>query len=245
MNPEDVTALIILAVTHFVGGIAAFGSSLLAVPFLLLLYGASELGPVLFVIVVAGLLQSTFLVIKNWQNTDVRSCAILLVGAACGIPVGMRVVDSLPEQGIMLLLGALTLIAGVIPFFHPGGERRLPAALTAAVAVVSGIIHGAFASGGTVLVAYVQQLIPDRDRFRATLAMFWTLLNAGFVVALFFRTNADSELWSRTGVACAVVLAVSFSANRIAGRMNRQWFQRLISGLLIISGVVLLGRQLL
>lgn len=156
MNSQDVFALIILAVTHFVGGIVAFGSSLLAVPFLLLLYGASELGPVLFVIVVAGLLQSTFLVMKNWRNTDIRACLILLGGAACGIPVGMQVVDLLPERGIMILLGVLTLTAGLVPFFRPGGDARLPVWLTAGVAVVSGVIHGAFASGGTVLVAYVQ-----------------------------------------------------------------------------------------
>jgi len=244
MNAIDVAALLILVVTHFIGGIAAFGSSLMAVPFLLLLYGPEELAPILFVIVVVGLMQSTFLVWKNWRHTDVKACALLLAGAACGIPLGMELVHVLPEAGVMILLGTLTFLAGAVNLLRAGTATSLPWPVTGAVALVSGVIHGAFASGGTILVAYTQRLIPDRDRFRATLSMFWTLLNSGFVVALFLRTDVTATLWMQTGTACAAVLAVSFSANRVAKRMNRTVFQRLISLLLVVSGLIILIRQL-
>ncbi len=242
MNP-DLLAILILAVSHFVGGIAAFGSSLLALPFLLLLYGTGELSRILFVIVLAGMLQSLYLVLQNWKHCDIKTCALLLVGAACGIPIGMALVDVLPERGILLLLGMLTFLGGVMNLLKRGEGSSLPWPLSLLVALISGLIHGAFASGGTILVAYTQRLLPDRDRFRATLALFWTLLNAGFVIALFFRSEADAALLQQTGIACAVVLGVSFSANAVARNMNRVIFQRMISGLLMLSGFIILMQQ--
>jgi uncharacterized membrane protein YfcA len=42
---------------------------------------------------------------------------------------------------------------------------------------MGGIIHGAFASGGPLIVIYSTQAMPNKSNFRATLSILWLTLN--------------------------------------------------------------------
>ncbi|MEX0324659.1 MAG: TSUP family transporter [Puniceicoccaceae bacterium] len=237
-------ALAIIVVTHFIGAIAVFGSSLLAVPPLLLLYGPESLPLVLFVLVIVGLLQAILLAMRNWRAADGRFCFRLLLGSATGLPLGMVLTSVLPGRAVMILLGLLTLAAGV----SNGLSARIkPSARVRRwafpIALATGLIHGAYASGGTVLVAYAQRAMPDRDTFRATLAVYWTLLNIGFVAALFIRARPDGPALLMTGTVAMIVLSVTVLADRTARHINPRHFQWGVSALLVISGLALLGSQ--
>jgi uncharacterized membrane protein YfcA len=51
---------------------------------------------------------------------------------------------------------------------------RLPYYL---ILVVGGMVHGAFASGGPLVVLYASKTLTDKGSFRATLCLLWTTLN--------------------------------------------------------------------
>jgi uncharacterized membrane protein YfcA len=244
LSVTAVIGLIIILVTHFIGAIAVFGSSLLAVPPLLMLYGPESLPEVVFILIVVGLLQSLLLAVRNWKMADYRLCGLLLVGSGIGVPLGMLSVSVLPGRSIMILLGFLTLAAGLSgliaksPNPEPASRRW-----AGPVAVVSGIIHGAFASGGTILVVYLQRALPEKDTFRATLSVYWTVLNAGFVGVLFLRMQPGLEQMSLTAFVAVLVLFITILADRLAKHFDRNTFQRAVSSLLVCSGVIISASQ--
>lgn len=238
-------ALLVIAITHFVGGIAAFGASMLAIPFLIFLYGSGELSTIIFTMVVVGLFQSLYLVSQTWRHIDGKFFLLMLAGAGIGMPIGLGIVESISETTIMLLLGTLTLMAGAMNLSSPEteGNQRASPAITMIVSVVAGIIHGAFASGGSALVAYAQRAIPDRDVFRATLSALWSVLGIGFLFALIPQAKlATSEYYAVFGIALAV-LAISMVGHRLAAKLNRQRFQQGVSWLLVLSGLIILAKQ--
>lgn len=247
MDALDALALLLIAITHFIGGIATFGSSLLAVPALLMIYGPDTLPRVVLLMVVVGLSQCVWLAWRNHHATDRRLGLAMLLGSALGVPVGFTLVNRLPGTAILLLLGALTLAAGITGLLSPPRQTHAPnrrlrrAALP--VSALAGVVHGAFASGGTVLVAYVQRVLPDRDAFRATLSVYWLLLNAGFVAALLIKTPpGPRDLLTGAGVT-ALVLVTTALADRAAKRLNPQAFQRGVSILLLVTGMLILLTQ--
>ena len=237
-------ALLIILVTHFIGAVAVFGSSLLAVPPLLIVYGPESLPEVVFILIVVGLLQSMLLAARNWRRADYRMCRLMLLGSCIGLPIGMISVSILPGRAIMILLGLLTFTAGLGGLMTKSVNPR-PASRRWAgpIAAASGIIHGAFASGGTILVIYAQRALPERDSFRATLSVYWTVLNSGFVVALFLRIQPGLEQMSLTALVAVLVIIVTVLADRLARHIDRNNFQRAVSGLLVCSGLLISASQ--
>lgn len=240
-------ALAIVLVTHFVGAITAFGSSLMAVPPLLMVYGPESLPRIVFILIVVGFAQSAMLALRNWRRADARICILLLAGSAVGLPLGLKMVSILPQQAVMLVLGIFTLAAGLASnLADDNGSAKVGGRIWAIpFSLLSGIMQGAFASGGTILVIYAQRALPDRDTFRATLAVYWTLLNLVFVSLLVIQLEpATGEYIAAVGVSICVLL-ITLVADRFVQRIERKKFQRAVSAMLVISGCVILASQVL
>ncbi|MEM1026744.1 MAG: sulfite exporter TauE/SafE family protein [Planctomycetota bacterium] len=233
-----------IVATHYVGGIATFGSSFLAVPLLVLLYGPDQLERVVVVMMAVGVLQAYLIFWRTRRSVAKPELTTMLAGACVGMPLGIYGVGHLSPSWVMPLIGALILAAGVI---NLRGSRSLSKkhnpAVTGFASMLAGVIHGAFASGGTVLVAYAQRILPDKQAFRATLAGFWSCTNTAFLmVAVALGSLGTTEL-GLSGVAGALVLPVTWLADRTARRLDQQMFHQGVCVLLMCSGAALLVRE--
>ncbi|MEM1212398.1 MAG: sulfite exporter TauE/SafE family protein [Planctomycetota bacterium] len=237
-------AILIIAVTHYVGGIATFGSSFLAVPLLLLVYGPEQLDRVVLVMIAVGALQA-YLICWRTRRDVVRPVLLaMLLGAGAGIPIGVYGLNYLPAAMAMPLIGALILVAGALNLREAvASSHRHRPALTVLASMGAGIVHGAFASGGTVLVAYCQRVLSDKTAFRATLAMFWSCTNTAFLAGLFAMGSIGETELALSALAGAIALPVTWLADMTARRLNRRQFRVGVCVLLMFSGAALLLRE--
>lgn len=241
---EHILALLIIAATHYVGGIATFGSSFLAVPLLLLVYGPDQIVHIVVVMMGVGVLQAYLICWRTWRDTAPRVLFPMLIGAGVGLPVGIIGSGHLSPSAVLPAIGCLLVIAGVANLRSRPQTRAKPSTLlTTGVSVLAGVFHGAFASGGSVLVAYNQRVLSDKDAFRATLAALWVFANTAYlIIALckgtFGRLEAGQSL-----VAGMIVLPVTWLADRHARKLNRELFHAGVCVLLVSSGAALLLRE--
>lgn len=155
-----------------------------------------------------------------------------------GLPLGMglaRVLDG--AQGLFgLFVAGLALRDLLRPLAAP---PPAPPALLGA-----GVAHGAWGTGGPLVVWVLGGLGLDKTAFRATLAALWLSLNL-VLLAGFARDGA----LGRESAALSLVLAPGLVAGAVAGqlahtRLDAGRFRRLVSVGLLVAGLVGASRSL-
>ena len=234
--------LIIISLSHVVGGVTAFGSSLLAVAALVALGGTEHLGMSVAVLAVCGLLQAGMIVWRSHRAIDHRALGLILVCALAGLPVGHVLSASLDGAGVRLVLGALLITGGLLPLVA-SSSWSAPIWLRVPLLVLAGIVHGSFASGGTVLIPYMRLTIPRKDIFRATLAMVWVTLNLGLLGLAMYRGTLPVKEPLFLGLACLGVVLATRLGQSVADCVDEIWFARIVSGAMVVTGVLYIAVQ--
>lgn len=99
---------------------------------------------------------------------------------ALGLPLGWWGFQNLDRTQSLRALGVMVGALALLQLLGPRSDRRpakvLPRPLSAGLLVMAGVVHGAFATGGP-LVVYVLGQQQDKANFRATLSALWLILN--------------------------------------------------------------------
>jgi len=233
---------LIVSVTHFLGSFAAYGSSLLAMPFFLALTGDLQFS--VGVLLCLGSVQAAVILRKNHRSIDWRKLSSICGGMILGAPVGILLVDRLPRREILVLLGVVLVGSGLMGLLRKGGDQsRWPRWLNILVLMGAGAIHGAFASGGSLLILYARRALTHKESFRATLALVWVVINALLFLRLILFDQLDPRVLPAAAVGSIAVIAAGLTVEVLVARFSQRAFMMLISFLLILSGAVTLVRS--
>lgn len=258
---------LIVLLTHFQEGITGFGCVALGLPFVTLLLGLDAAVPVLTipgwflaVLIVLesrkhkawGCLDHNHVVripgasIEFSFNEIWREFWLICIFVGIGMPFGIVGARVLPEAtlkwvlaGFMVAIGTNGLVnqlRGVTPPAKIAPRVRL---LTGALMPISGVIHGAFAAGGPLLVVYATRAITDKTLFRVTLCMVWIVLNGVLVAQWMMSGRLTPQIWRISALCMPFMLIGLFLGNRAHYRINENTFRKVVYSVLIASGVFL------
>jgi hypothetical protein len=256
LTPWQGIAVVVIAVAHVVGGVTAFGSSLLSASVLVAIGGVDELAGLVPVLALCGLVQAGMIARGGLGQLRWREVAYILVWMGAGLPLGRWFALAVDPRLVRAALGALLLLGGVAPWLISQDKRRkLPTILRGAVLVLAGCVHGGFASGGTVLIPYMRLTHTQKERFRATLAAIWVALNAGLLAMLagrLFLHESFGEAVRHVGsqapfglLACLGAVVATWLGQAIAKRLNEKRFAQVVAGAMVLAGALYLVRPLL
>ncbi len=236
--------LFILFATHLVGGVAAFGSTLLALP--LMLPAGWELRPAVALLIVVGLVQSLQVSCLTWRDVDRKALARILIVAGAGLPIGFFLAGWLPGKVLGAFLGLLLIAAGVVHVLDRAGQAasRPPAWALGILLLLGGVMHGAFGTGGATLTIYGQYALPDKDAFRGTLSVMWSVLNAAVLAGLVLEGLPAGPLAAALPTAIPAVLLATWLGHRAARWLPQRHFARLVAALQCGAGVLTLVRNI-
>ena len=103
--------------------------------------------------------------------------------------------------------------------------------------VLGGVVHGLFGTGGPLIIVDMRGRIPDKTQFRSSLAIVWVVLNTA-LLASFHQPPSVLTLWMGAAIVPGILLG-----NWLHNRLDAQRFERAISLLLLVAGVVLAIRH--
>ncbi len=238
------TVLIVFA-THYLGAVASFGSTLLAIP--LLLWVRDDLTLWIVLMLLLGTLQSVQVFFYTWRDLDRRELRRILLWCGVALPIGLISQRQLPEMLLRCALGGVLVASGLARLC--GNRRRAEAPLSPWLGrltlLVAGVIHGAFTCGGSALVVYASRAIPEKRAFRGTLTAVWLLLNSGLIIARIGGGEIGGpQLWQAAALAPLVLLA-GWLGQRSAARLPQATFASLVAGLLVVAGYVTIAKAFL
>jgi uncharacterized membrane protein YfcA len=189
---EIVVVTIVVAIGAAIQGGVGFGMNLIAAPILAIVDPNLVPGPAL----VAALLLTILVAVRERASMDRRGVAIALTGRVPGTIVGALFIASIPEDATTLLVGLAVLLAVGLNVAHLGLRPNAPTLLIAGT--VSGFASTVSSVGGPPMaVVYADEPGPV---VRASLSAIFVVGAAMSLVALiavgdFGRVEAKASLW--------------------------------------------------
>jgi hypothetical protein len=230
---------------YFVLGTAGFGSALVAVPLLSWVWPLTLVVPLTLLIdVPASLLHAGL----NRRLVAWREIPRLLPTAALGSIAGVLLIQWTRAGWLLALLGLYIAAVGLRGLqAQRGGARWRPAPVAGALPAGFGIglVEGLFGTAGPVVLAWLMRRIPDPQVLRATVPPA-ILIVASVAIASAAASGllASPRLWAGfLGLLPVAVLGV-LAGHRLARRVAARHLAPVIHGLLVVSGLVLVGRAL-
>ncbi|MBV4485275.1 sulfite exporter TauE/SafE family protein [Pseudomonas sp. SWRI153] len=228
-----------IALAYIVFGIAGFGTALVAGPILILFMPLSKIVPLLvlldFVAAFGNLLPS---------RRDVAKPELLrlLPCMAIGCTLGVIFLLNLKSDLLLLLMGLFISAYAVYSLWVKARPTQLSAAWAVPMGTVGGMFGALFGSGGFLYAIYLNSRLP-KEAARATQS---ALISCSTVVrlSLFVIAGVYAELPLLMLALCllpAMALGL-WVGRRLTLRLSREAFVRLVTWLVLASGIALIVR---
>lgn len=229
-------AVVLLGYT--VLGLTGFGSALLVVP---LLAWQWPLPGVVALTLLMDVPASLFHSGLNWRQVRWRELLRLLPGMVLGALLGLWLVQHMDSRWPLLLLGLY--VAGVGVKTLRAKPATLPASLPQwawPVGVAVGLVEMIFGTAGPLVVAWLSRRLSLVQHLRATTPLVIALAATTVLLGMLWEGRlASGWLWQRWSVLIAVALFGVWLGHRLARHVPLGRLRQIISGLLVISGLML------
>ena len=242
LDPFTILAVgAVVCAAFLVAGITGMGAVVLALPLTSLFIGVRLSVCSLQTL---GLFLSAYIVATGWRHVRRKQFIVTVALGVVGMPIGILFADRLPESALMIVIGLYVVVMGARELLPGLRDRRLPSWLLKAQLVAGGAVHGAFASGGPLMISYFHEEIHDKTAFRATMSLSFVVL-----ALLLLAQWTVSGSWAE-GTLPATALMLPFMLAGVAAgewihrRVNIRVFRTLVSVVMVVIGVLTIAPRL-
>lgn len=238
MDSVFAQVILVVVVAGFIQGISGFAFALVATSLL-----AWTLDPQLLVptVVVTSLLGQVVSILSVKTEVRLARATPFLVGGAIGVPAGVLILPMLNvgifriSIGIILIIYCAVMLRGKgLPVAQGGGK-----AADGCIGLIAGIMGGATGISGPPIILWCASRGWDKDVQRATFQSFFI----GTQILIIGIYIAEGLINARTiqlvMVAALPIVISSWLGSRVFKRFADQDFQKVIFGLLFLSGLTL------
>lgn len=231
---EAVAIFVLSAGASLVQSLTGLGFGLMIVPPLVMVVGAKD---AVVVSNVLGAVLSAVLLLRSHGHVEWRTGATLFASTLVGMPVGLLVLVWI-DPGLLQVVIALTVI--VFTVLLARGMRLHAAGLLGDIVTgfTSGILRMSTSMSGPPVVIYLQGRGISSERFRATLAAFFTA--GGLVGAILFAAagRIDADTGRQIGAGLPALAAGVFTGNALYRRIDEGLFRRAVFAVLFSSSAL-------
>ncbi|MGH8764444.1 MAG: sulfite exporter TauE/SafE family protein [Burkholderiales bacterium] len=242
--PAETLALsaAIVAAAYFVFGLTGFGSTVVALPLLVLLF------PLKFAVSLLMLLDLAVLLLfglRLRRGMRLDEIAWLVPFMLAGMAVGLTVLVEAPERPLLITLGIFLLCYAAWGLLRRGRPPVLARAWCAPIGLVGGAFSALFGTGGVLFAIYNAGRLTQAAELRANNAAM-ILLSSSLRLVLFGAVgllSQDALLPTALTLAPALVLGF-WLGGRLHARVPASAVVKAVYALLVIAGLTLLARSL-
>jgi uncharacterized membrane protein YfcA len=225
------------AIAGLVSGIVGTGATIILLPVLTLAFGPKEAIPIMAIVA----LMSNFAKITSWwRDIDWRACAAYALGGIPGAALGARAMLALPSQAVDIALGSFFLI--VIPGRRWLAARHYKVPLVALIpaGAVIGFLTGIVVSTGPITVPLFTAYGLVKGAFIATEAAASLAVYISKATTFHAFGALPADIMLKGLITGSSVMAGTYVARLVVERLSIATFQRLLDGVMLISGLALL-----
>ncbi|MFM7665608.1 MAG: sulfite exporter TauE/SafE family protein [Actinomycetota bacterium] len=229
---DIVWVLAVMMFAALVQSLGGFGFALLAVPLAAL---AIDLKVAVIAVSVGSLFNTVILFIRTRKNINREVAWRFNVPAVLGMPIGLYVLANVAQRPLKIVLGVIIIVATLA--LMRGAANIAPRRWIEVLAGwLSGILSTATGTNGPPLVLAAQMRGLTPDVFRATLAFTFTLSGSlSLLMYVAARLVTRGALLLALAAVPLIVVGQRIGI-RLQPRLSGRRFERLVYGLLLLSG---------
>jgi uncharacterized membrane protein YfcA len=236
--PIDFALVLLLGlVAGTVGGFVGFGTSIMLMPALVLVFGPREAVPIM---AIAAVMANASRVVAWWREVDWRAVAAYSITGAPAAALGAATLLVLPPRVVEAALGVF--FVGMIPVRRWMARQhwRLSLWHLAAVGAVIGFLTGIVVSTGPINAPFFLAYGLTKGAYLGTEAL--GSLAVYVSKAIMFRSLGalPVEVIGKGIVIGCSLVAGAFIAKRYVRQLDPQRFRLLMDGLLLMAGATML-----
>ena len=235
-------AALIITVAYTVFGLSGFGSSITALPFLVLLLPLRMAVPLMLIL---DLCAGVLLGLRNRSAVDFRELLRLIPFLLVGMALGLTLLVQAPEQVLLFVLGVFVLAYSAWSLLRRPNLAPIAAAWSAPLGMVGGVFTALFGTGGPIYTIYLARRIDDKRALRATITTL-IVFNGFTRLALFAGAGlyAQGELQQLALWLLPCALLGVFVGSRLHHRLPTERVVQVVWGILVLGGTTLIWRSL-
>jgi uncharacterized membrane protein YfcA len=224
---------------HFVYGVAGFGTGLVAMAFLPFLMTTSD---AVVLMTVLTIVFATVIFVPLRRHVRPREIFGLIIGSIVGTPAGVWVLAVAPAAVVNRLIGVMLIVVVMLELTGKFPRRLDGKAWGLGAGIVSGVLGGAVGLPGPPVIVYGATQPWSARTFKANLQAFFVVNQSVILLGYVLAGLATAEVARLTGLYLLPALVGTLAGMSLFDRIDPVRFRRLVFLLLLVSGLVLLGR---
>ena len=236
MTAFEITyAIGVLALAYFIRGISGFGSGLVSVPLLALVFPLSLVVPAILLLDFTASLVLGGVNFKQVRWDEVKP---LVPFGMIGVALGTTLLVSLPKEPLLIGLGVFILAFAVRSLLNLHGDKTVSRKWAAPASLTGGTVGGLFGTGGPPYVIYLQHRLKDKGELRATLSGVF-FLEGLFRIGSFIAAGLliQAEVWQGFLLGLPIALAGLYGGSHVHTGLSQTQMVRVIGALLLLSSL--------
>ncbi len=223
-------------------GFAGFGLSALIVTSMTLVLLPKEVVPIALLL---EMLSSLVMARMTWSAIQWSLLRWLFAGAAIGVPVGVLMLKAIPADPLRIVISIAVLIASGLLFFGRHFMLKESGPNNLSVGLVSGVANGAASLGGLPVAIYMMAVAFPAEAVRATMNLYFLVLDAYGTGALVFAGLLDQVTLARTAFLAVPVVFGIYVGNKIFQRSSATHYRYVVLTLLMVLSITGLVKSFL
>ncbi|MGN7175193.1 sulfite exporter TauE/SafE family protein [Cytobacillus sp. SAFR-174] len=212
-----------------------FGFSILATPFLLLLFEPRE---AIQINLILSLIISAALFSKIKKDTDFEVLKRFAIGCSAGLPVGIGIFLFLDISRLKLAVSFIILLLTLL--LMANFRVKETSGRDYSVGGLSGIMTTSIGMPGPPLLLYFSGTDTDKERLRGTTLAFYLFIYSASLVFQIIFAGTNKTIWFSSLYALPLVLLGLYLGQILFVKINQRFFKIFTYIILIFTGVYLL-----
>ena len=230
-----------IALAYIVFGVAGFGTALVAGPLLILCLPLSKIIPLL-------VLLDFVAAFGNWlpARRDVARAELLrlLPCMALGCLVGVVFLLNLKSDVLLLMMGIFISAYAIYSLAVKARPRQVAAGWAIPTGTVGGLFGALFGSGGFLYALYLNARLPKEAARATQSALISCSTVVRFTLFVMAGVYADGALLLLAVCLLPAMALGLWTGRRLTRKLSREAFVRLVTWLVLASGIALIVRYL-
>ncbi|MFC4388043.1 sulfite exporter TauE/SafE family protein [Gracilibacillus marinus] len=232
---DSVLLIVIILVASILQTSTGFGFSILATPFLLLLFAPNE---AIQINLLLSLVISILLYTKIKKDVEFQTLKRLIIGSIAGLPLGMLLFLLLDVEKLKLWVSIVLFILTLLLIAKLRVKQNKNRDIF--VGTLSGLFTTSMGMPGPPLLLYFASVNTNKEKLRGTtLAFYLFIYSISLIIQLLFA-GTTSKMWIASGLTLPFVFIGLFLGQLLFRKMNQQVFQKLVYALLLFTAIYLL-----
>lgn len=230
---------IVILIASILQTSTGFGFSILATPFLLLIFEPAE---AIQINLILSLLISAALIAKVRKDVDIGVLKRFIAGSSLGLPVGIAVFLMIDLNSLKLMVSLLILLLTLMLIFKFRISRNNKRDLL--VGGLSGSLTTSIGMPGPPILLYFSGTETKKETLRSTTLAFYLFI---YLVSLIMQVSfagTNKTVWLSSFWAIPLVAAGLYLGQLLFGRINQRIFRMFTYVILLFTGSYLLLESL-